>query len=104
VHLIHAPKKTTYIITECIEINVIKHQSIYYIAEDLIQNKRINIKRTKDRRRQMSTEKRHLDQVECLGVRQLLFDHLFFSYGGCETARVSSHTFIAQQVVGNNVA
>jgi hypothetical protein len=52
VHLIHAPKKTTYIITECIEINVIKHQSIYYIAEDLIQNKRINIKRTKDRRRQ----------------------------------------------------
>jgi hypothetical protein len=52
VHLIHAPKKTTYIITERIEINVIKHQSIYYIAEDLIQNKRINIQRTKDRRRQ----------------------------------------------------
>jgi hypothetical protein len=52
VHLIHVPKKTTYIITECIEINIIKHQSIYYIAEDLIQNKRINIKRTKDRRRQ----------------------------------------------------
>jgi hypothetical protein len=39
VHLIHAPKKTTYIITECIEINVIKHQSNYYIAEDLLQNK-----------------------------------------------------------------
>jgi hypothetical protein len=39
VHLIHAPKKTTYIIIECIEINVIKHQSIYYIAEDLLQNK-----------------------------------------------------------------
>jgi hypothetical protein len=39
VHLIHAPKKTTYIITECIEINVIKHQSIYYIAEVLLQNK-----------------------------------------------------------------
>jgi hypothetical protein len=52
VHLIHAPKKTTYIITECIEINVTKHQSIYYIAEDLLQSKRINIKRTKDRRRQ----------------------------------------------------
>jgi hypothetical protein len=51
VHLIHAPKKTTYIITECIEINVIKHQSIYYIAEDLLQNKIMNIKRTKDRRR-----------------------------------------------------
>jgi hypothetical protein len=44
VHLIHAPKKTTYIIIEFIEINVIKHQSIYYIAEDLLQNKRINIK------------------------------------------------------------
>jgi hypothetical protein len=52
VHLIHAPKKTTYIITERIEINVIKHQSTYYIAEDLLHNKRINIKRTKDRRRQ----------------------------------------------------
>jgi hypothetical protein len=52
VHLIHAPKKTTYIITECIEINVIKHQSIYYIVEDLLQSKIINIKRTKDRRRQ----------------------------------------------------
>jgi hypothetical protein len=51
----------------------------------------------------MSTEKRHLDQVECLSVRRLLFDHLFFSCGGCEIARVSSHTFIAQQVVGNNV-
>jgi hypothetical protein len=52
VHLIHAPKKTTYIITECIEINVTIHQSTYYIAEDLLQSKRINIKRTKDRRRQ----------------------------------------------------
>jgi hypothetical protein len=36
-------KKTTYIITECIEINVIKHQSDYYIAEDLLQNKSITI-------------------------------------------------------------
>jgi hypothetical protein len=27
------------------------NQSIYYIAEDLLQNKRINIKQTKDRRR-----------------------------------------------------
>jgi hypothetical protein len=44
VHLIHAPKKTTYIITECIEINVIKHQSTYYIAEDLLQKKTISIK------------------------------------------------------------
>jgi hypothetical protein len=45
-------RKTTYIIIECIEINVIKHQSIYYIAEDLLQNKIINIMRTKDRWRQ----------------------------------------------------
>jgi hypothetical protein len=29
---------------------------------------------------------------------------MFFSFGWCETARVSSHMFIAQQVVGNNVA
>ena len=35
--------KTTYIITECIEINVTIHQSTYYIAEDLLQSKRINI-------------------------------------------------------------
>jgi hypothetical protein len=33
----------------------------------------------------------------------LLLNHLYFSCGGCETARVSSHMFIAQQVVGNNV-
>jgi hypothetical protein len=50
------------------------------------------------------TGRRHLDQVESLSVRRLLFDHLVFSYGGeCETARVSSHMFSAQQVVGNNV-
>jgi hypothetical protein len=30
----------------------------------------------------MSTEKRHLDQIELLSVRQLLFNNLFFSYGG----------------------
>jgi hypothetical protein len=49
----------------------------------------------------MSTEKRHLDQIKLL-ASWLLLNHLFFSWGG-ETARVSSHTFIAQQVVGNNV-
>jgi hypothetical protein len=49
------------------------------------------------------TGRRHLDQVESLSVRRLLFDHLLFSCGGCETARVSSHMFIAHQVVGNNV-
>jgi hypothetical protein len=36
------------IITECIEINVTINQSIYYKAEVLLQNKRINIKQTKD--------------------------------------------------------
>jgi hypothetical protein len=49
----------------------------------------------------MSTGKRHLDQIELLSVRRLLLNHLIFSYGGCETARVSSHMIIAQQVVGN---
>jgi hypothetical protein len=44
----------------------------------------------------------HLNRIELL-VMRLLFDHLFFSCGGCEAARVSSHMFIAQQVVGNNV-
>jgi hypothetical protein len=33
----------------------------------------------------------------------LLLNHLFFSCGGCETARVSSHMIIAQQVVGKLV-
>jgi hypothetical protein len=51
----------------------------------------------------MSTKKRHLDQIKLLAL-WLLLNHLLFSCGGgCETARVSSHTFIAQQVVGNNV-
>jgi hypothetical protein len=49
-----------------------------------------------------STGRRHLDQVEHLVV-WLLLNHLFFSYGGCETARVSSHIFIAQQVAENSV-
>jgi hypothetical protein len=49
------------------------------------------------------TGRRHLDQVESLSVRRLLFDHMFFFCGGCEIAIVSSHMFIAQQVVGNNV-
>jgi hypothetical protein len=49
-----------------------------------------------------STGRRHLDRIELLVV-WLLLNHLFFSCGGCETARVSSHMFIAQQVVGNNV-
>jgi hypothetical protein len=35
VHLIHAPKKTTYIITECIEIKSQYNQSTCYIAEVL---------------------------------------------------------------------
>jgi hypothetical protein len=51
----------------------------------------------------MSTEKRHLDQI-ILHALWLLLNHLLFSCGGgCETARVSSHMIIAQQVVGNNV-
>jgi hypothetical protein len=33
----------------------------------------------------------------------LLLNHMFFSCVGYETARVSSHMFIAQQVVKNNV-
>jgi hypothetical protein len=64
----------------------------------------INVKRTKYYFPGATklTRKCHLDQVKLLVIR-LLFDHLFFSYGGCEAARVSSHMFIAQQVVGNNV-
>jgi hypothetical protein len=49
-----------------------------------------------------STGKRHLDKVKLLALWLLLI-HLFFSCGGCETARVSSHMIIAQQVVGKLV-
>jgi hypothetical protein len=64
----------------------------------------INIKRTKSHFSSAIklTGRRHLDSVELL-VGRLLLNHLFFSFGGCEIARVSSHTFIAQQVVENNV-
>ena len=34
---------------------------------------------------------------------RLILRYLLLTCGGCETARVSSHTFIAQQVVRNNV-
>jgi hypothetical protein len=47
-----------------------------------------------------STGRRHLDQIKFLVV-WLLLNHLLFSCGGCETARVSSHMFIVQQVVEN---
>jgi uncharacterized protein YunC (DUF1805 family) len=48
------------------------------------------------------TQRRHLDQVELLVV-QLLFDHMLFTCGGLNIARVSSQKIIAQLVVGNNV-
>jgi hypothetical protein len=51
----------------------------------------------------MSTEKRHLDQDQTpLLVAPPEPPALLL--WGCETARVSSHMIIAQQVVGNNVA
>ena len=34
---------------------------------------------------------------------RLILWYMFLTCGGCETARVSSHLFIAQQVVGNDV-
>jgi hypothetical protein len=49
-----------------------------------------------------STGRHHLDQIKLLVV-WLLLNHLFFSFAGCETARVSSHMIIAQQVVGKLV-
>ena len=58
---------------------------------------------TKDRPWRKSTGKRHLDQIKLLAL-WLLLNHLFFSCGGeYETARVSSHMIIAQQVVGKLV-
>jgi hypothetical protein len=76
------------------------NQRTYYIAEVLENN---NIKRTKVHPwRHNVNWRRHLDQIKLLVV-WLRLNHLFFSCGGCETTRVSSHMFIAQQVVGNNV-
>jgi hypothetical protein len=63
---------------------------------------KINIKRTKDHPWRKSTGKHHLDQIKLLAL-WLLLNHLFFSCGGCETSRVSSHMIIAQQVVGKPV-
>jgi hypothetical protein len=78
------------------------NQSIYYIAEDLLQNKRINIKRSKDRRRQCQ-----LRNATYIRSNSSLCGSSWTTcsspVGGCETARVSSHMIIAQQVVGNNV-
>jgi hypothetical protein len=34
---------------------------------------------------------------------RLILRYLFLTYGDMSTSRVSSHMFIAQQVVGNNV-
>jgi hypothetical protein len=47
VHLIHVPKKTTYIITECIEINV-TITSEYLLHNGSLTKIKVNIKRTKD--------------------------------------------------------
>jgi hypothetical protein len=49
----------------------------------------------------MSTEKRHLDQIKLLAL-WLLLNHLFFSCGGCETARVSSHMIIVNKLWGTS--
>jgi hypothetical protein len=77
------------------------HQSSYYRAEAL--QKKINIKRTK-----VYPWRHKVDSVMPPISNQTprcaapLEPHVLLLWG-CETARVSSHTFIAQQVVGNNV-
>jgi hypothetical protein len=79
------------------------NQSIYYIVEVLLQNKIVNIKRTKDRpwrRSQLGKTPPRLDQTP-RPVAPLEPPVLLLCGGGCETARVSSHMIIAQQVVGN---
>jgi hypothetical protein len=76
------------------------NKSIYYIAEVL---KNINIKQTKihpwRHNVDCETPPRSSRTPRCAappGPPVLLL-------WGCEAARVSSHMFIAQQVVGNNV-
>jgi hypothetical protein len=50
---------------------------------------------------EMTTETSH--ELITTSFMCLILRYLFLTCGGCEIARVSSHTFIAQQVVGNNV-
>jgi hypothetical protein len=75
------------------------HQSTYYIAE-VLQNKKINIKRTKvhpwRHRVDWETTPRSSRTPRCVAP----LEPPVFLLWGCETARVSSHMFIAQQVVG----
>jgi hypothetical protein len=70
---------------------------MYLLHSGSLTKQMINIKRTKYYFPSATklTGRRHLDQFE-LHVMRLLFDHLFFSCGACEVARVSSHMFIAQ--------
>jgi hypothetical protein len=104
VHLIHAPKKTTYIITECIEINVIISLE-YLLHSGSLYKIKINIDQTKvhpwRHKVNWETPPRSSQTPRCVAP---LEPHVLLLWGRCETARVSSHMFIAQQVVGNNVA
>jgi hypothetical protein len=104
VHLLYAPKKTTHIITECIEINV-TISSEYLLHSGSLTKQKINIKQTKvhpwRHKVEWETPPRSSRTPRCVAPHEPPV--LLLWGGGCETARVSSHMFIAQQVVGNNV-
>jgi hypothetical protein len=78
------------------------NQSTYYLAE-VLQNKKINIKRSKfhpwRHKVDWETPPRSSQTPRCVAP---LEPHVLLLWG-CETARVSSHMFITQQAVGNNV-
>jgi hypothetical protein len=78
------------------------NQSNYYI-EEVLQKKKMNIKRTKvhpwHHTVNWETPPKSSQTPRCVAP---LEPHVLLLWGG-ETARVSSHMFIAQQVMGNNV-
>jgi hypothetical protein len=78
----------------------------YYIIGVLYKiNKKLHHKETRIQQPKVDWETTALSSHELFiaSSMRLILWYLFLTCGGCETARVSSHTFITQQVVGNNV-
>src|SRR5688572_30481549 len=71
---------------------------LYKINNYIIRRQRSSNPKLTGRRRPRSLSRTHRSILHAPHPAVPVLD-----LWGCETARVSSHTFIAQQVVGNNV-
>jgi hypothetical protein len=79
---------------------------LYYIIGVLYKiNKYLHRKETTIQQPKVDWETTTLTSHEHIASpsMRLILWYLSLTCGGCETTRVRSHTFIAQQVVGNNV-